>query len=368
MTAFARDVQMVVINGHRMVSLRTFGETFGATIDYDNNRDGVCISLDYQNVNLVPYSRIAWINDRRVALDSPMVIIDDVTYVPIDFLCDAFDFSSNWLDADQFQIVIRSRPAFRIILVRDIDWGRRQHQWRYSYNARDYANMHYGTDRNNNTHDDRNNGGHDRDNNSDRDQRPNNDWRQGKNSLPPRVDNGSRPPIKPRQNIDPRPKDTPRQYNGTRPQDTPRQYNGTRQQDTPRQYNNTRPQGTPRQYNGTLQQDTPRQYNDTRPQDTPRQYNGTRPQDTPRQYNDTRSQDASRQYNNSTPARRPGTTQERDTTNVPARKDSRYQSGNTTPQEKQSVTDRKNSKAKLDAKSQKSDKNTKNDREERKDK
>ena len=135
--ACAANLQTVVINGQTMVSLRSFGDTFNAVIDYNDGRDDVAIAIGNRTVEMIPYARMAWIDGHEVTLDAPMVIIDDVAYVPIRFLCDAFGLDCDW----DRQVVCIPRTEERVILVLDDGWSRQRHVWRYRYDCHDFSNF-----------------------------------------------------------------------------------------------------------------------------------------------------------------------------------------------------------------------------------
>jgi len=137
LAAHAGESSIVVVNGHSMVALRTFGQRFGAAIDYDNGRQAISVAMGGRAVDLVPYRRTAWIGDRVYTLEQPVVIIDDVTYVPLSFMCSAFDLRCDWDNANR-QVIIIGLSAERMVFVRDDGWGRRAHVWRRDYDIHDY--------------------------------------------------------------------------------------------------------------------------------------------------------------------------------------------------------------------------------------
>lgn len=139
LAALADGVNVVVINRQPMIPLRAVCDTWGAVIDYDGGRDAISISLNDRCVSMIPYSQTAWIDGRVVALDAPVVIIDDVTYVPVRFLCDAFDMDCQCSEADQHVVIINRRTRACFTLVIDVGWPQRRHVMRHDYNCRDYC-------------------------------------------------------------------------------------------------------------------------------------------------------------------------------------------------------------------------------------
>ncbi|MHB9025891.1 MAG: copper amine oxidase N-terminal domain-containing protein [Armatimonadota bacterium] len=140
--AVAQSAEVVMINKRPMISLRVFAETFGARIDYDRGRADLSIALGGRTVYLRPYRTYAWIDSRRCNLDSPVVIIDHVTYLPAHFIFDAFGLRSDWRDRDTRVIVHNrwNRPSISLVL--NLTWGKRPHAWQRTDDCRIYANYH----------------------------------------------------------------------------------------------------------------------------------------------------------------------------------------------------------------------------------
>ena len=139
--AHAGGNEIVTINGHSMMPLRTFSQRFGAVIDYDNGRQAISVAMGNRYVDLVPYSTTAWIEQTPCRLDAPVVIIDDTTYVPVQFMCQAFGLGYSWDNADQ-QVVIVTQYQAPVVFGLDFGWTSRAHVWRHDYDGRDY--MRYG--------------------------------------------------------------------------------------------------------------------------------------------------------------------------------------------------------------------------------
>ncbi len=132
------------VNGQPMISLATFSDQFGAVVGFDDTLQATTISLGDVTVSFIPYSSTALLNGNVVELDCPMVIIDDITYLPLHFLCEAFNLNCSWGSADQ-QVVIFS-PCNRqsITLCQDIAWGCRRHVWQsYPGNYDKYSHFVY---------------------------------------------------------------------------------------------------------------------------------------------------------------------------------------------------------------------------------
>jgi len=139
----AYEAQAVVINGQQMMSLNAFGESFGAVIDYDCTRDGISISLCSRTVVMVPYSNTAWIDGVPCTLATPVVIIDDVTYVPLNFLCTAFNLNYN-CPSNCAPVVINPVTQQCVTLIIDTGWCSFPHIWCYNFSCCHYRNFYCG--------------------------------------------------------------------------------------------------------------------------------------------------------------------------------------------------------------------------------
>ncbi len=122
-----------------MMALDTFSNQFGAAVGYDDSQQAITISLGNQTVSFVPYGTTAWINGTQVALDSPVVIVDGITYLPLDFLCSVYNLGCTWGNNNAQVEIINVYTGQPIIFYTDFGWGARRHVWRYHYNYNDYA-------------------------------------------------------------------------------------------------------------------------------------------------------------------------------------------------------------------------------------
>lgn len=130
------DARMVNIDGHTMVRLRAFCHQFGALSDYDANSNTYSVSRNGTTVYLVPYSTTAWINDNQVELKHIPVIIDDTMYVPLRFMCRAFNLDCTWGPGFAQVVIVDGFTHLQINWVRDDGWGARQHIWLHPDNFR----------------------------------------------------------------------------------------------------------------------------------------------------------------------------------------------------------------------------------------
>ena len=139
--AHAVNLQMVMINGHAMVALNTFADYFGASVGYDGGRSSAYISLNGQSCYFVPYSTEGYIGNQLVQLETPVVIVDGTTYLPISFLCSGFSLGCTWNPSYQSVVVYQPATQTQFFFVLDFAWGYRSHYFERGYSPRDYANF-----------------------------------------------------------------------------------------------------------------------------------------------------------------------------------------------------------------------------------
>lgn len=111
----AHATEAFVYGGRTFVPLRTVGESFGASVQYDSRSKGVSISLDYRKVNMTVDSPRAHVGDRVVVLDSPAVVAGGVCYVPARFVSDTFGFGITWSSGQI--IVVHPKTKKRVVLA-----------------------------------------------------------------------------------------------------------------------------------------------------------------------------------------------------------------------------------------------------------
>ncbi len=138
--AQAADLKVEVINRHHMVSLSSFADKFGAVVDYDSEREGISMKLGDRTVDMIPYNRTAWVNGVAVTLDQPVVIVDDVTYLPLRFMCETYGLGYTCNDADSQVVVVDSYTHESCFFVVDWGWSRCDHVWCYDFDCRGYHN------------------------------------------------------------------------------------------------------------------------------------------------------------------------------------------------------------------------------------
>ena len=139
LAAQAAPRHMIYVNGHAMISLRAFTHHIGAVVGYDLGRGAITVTRDVRTVYLTPYSTTAWINDQPTAIRHPVLIIDDVTYVPLRFMCHAFELDCTWsADRTKAFILVNVETNERLEFDRDDTWSQRPHITQHEFDYHTY--------------------------------------------------------------------------------------------------------------------------------------------------------------------------------------------------------------------------------------
>jgi len=104
------DVAPIIENDRTMVPLRVISENLGASVYWDNAQRTVRITNSSKTILLKINDKEAIINDQAVPLDSPAIIVNDRTMVPLRFIGESLGAEVFW-DNDQRRVSItRGQP------------------------------------------------------------------------------------------------------------------------------------------------------------------------------------------------------------------------------------------------------------------
>ena len=90
------DTPPTIINGRVLVPMRKIFETLGCEILWDSDTSTVTAVKGETKIKLGIGENTALVNDDTVSLDSPGVIMNNRTLVPIRFIADALDMNVEW--------------------------------------------------------------------------------------------------------------------------------------------------------------------------------------------------------------------------------------------------------------------------------
>ena len=107
---FAENAQPMVYKGRVMVPMRGIFEALGATLTYDPTTRTVEAQRNNEAVGLTFGSRIAKKNGAEILLDTPPMIIKNVTYVPMRFIAESLGAKLAY-DKANMKLEIVTDPA-----------------------------------------------------------------------------------------------------------------------------------------------------------------------------------------------------------------------------------------------------------------
>ena len=111
-----RATAPVIQNGRTLVPIRAIMESFGGSVDWDNESRTVTLGYRDDTIKLTIDSTSAYINDKHETLDVPPQIIGGRTMLPIRFVAEGFDFDVLWI-AEYSCIAISNYHAADSIVV-----------------------------------------------------------------------------------------------------------------------------------------------------------------------------------------------------------------------------------------------------------
>lgn len=136
------DVSPVIINGRTMIPLRAIFEYFGANVEWNADTRGIYAYLGSVNVSMHVGRESAIINDKKVTLDSPPVIADGRTLVPVRVVAEAFYANVGW-DADTKTVIITTPyPKKDTKPYKEFD------KYNFSTSKSDFENFRFSIDKN----------------------------------------------------------------------------------------------------------------------------------------------------------------------------------------------------------------------------
>lgn len=97
----AFSVPPTQVNGRIMVPLRGIFEALGAQVDWDPTTKMISAIKGDTDVHLSIGNRDAILNGKSIRLDTPAMIIDGRTMVPLRFVSEALGANVQWFEATQ---------------------------------------------------------------------------------------------------------------------------------------------------------------------------------------------------------------------------------------------------------------------------
>ena len=107
----SNDVAPKVVNDRTMLPARFVAENLGANVEWDGDKHLVTITGKHiktgENITILIYidSDIAYVNGKKIRLDSPAFVENDRTYTPVRFISEELGASVEWLQ-EELRVVI----------------------------------------------------------------------------------------------------------------------------------------------------------------------------------------------------------------------------------------------------------------------
>ncbi len=136
------DVSPAIINGRTMVPLRAIFEYFGAKIEWWQDTKRIYAYLGSVYISMSVGRESAVINAEKVTLDSPAVIIDGRTLVPVRVIAEAFDAEVSWIAETKTVVITTPYPKKDTEPLKEFD------KYKISTSKSDFENFDFVIDEN----------------------------------------------------------------------------------------------------------------------------------------------------------------------------------------------------------------------------
>ena len=91
------DVPPQIVNGRTFVPFRLIAEAININVSWDSNTRTISASDGNTRITLQANNKIAMVNDQPLTLDTPPIIVNGRTLVPLRFFSEAFGCKVNWV-------------------------------------------------------------------------------------------------------------------------------------------------------------------------------------------------------------------------------------------------------------------------------
>ena len=104
------DVPPMIINDRTMVPMRAIFEALGAEVSWDDSTKTVTAEKSGTSIRLIIGAALAAVGSKAYDLDSPAVIVDNRTLVPIRFVSEALGAKVDW-DSSSYTVTVSTGKA-----------------------------------------------------------------------------------------------------------------------------------------------------------------------------------------------------------------------------------------------------------------
>jgi len=99
------DVNPFLISGTTYVPIRFIGEALGAEVSWDDFAATAAISADETIITLPIGKNNAFINDKAVSIEHGILLVNDRTFAPARFICEALGAAVSW-DGTHLTVIV----------------------------------------------------------------------------------------------------------------------------------------------------------------------------------------------------------------------------------------------------------------------
>ena len=103
------DVAPFIRNGRTMVPIRAIAEAFGAKVNWKAATETVEIQVDNLFISMQIGNPVAMVGKKVTALDSPPIIENGRTFVPLRFIAESFGAEVEWVAETRTIIIYYSK-------------------------------------------------------------------------------------------------------------------------------------------------------------------------------------------------------------------------------------------------------------------
>ncbi len=111
----------VIINDRTMIPARAVFEGMGAKVSWDGNKRKVGINYGDITIEMVIDEKKAKINGKEVILDSPSVILNDRTLIPLRFVGESIGAKVSW-NGDERMVLIETEEKIPPIIIDGVEF------------------------------------------------------------------------------------------------------------------------------------------------------------------------------------------------------------------------------------------------------
>ncbi len=111
----------VIINDRTMIPARALFEKMGATVSWDGDKRKVGVICGETEIEMIIDKSTAKVNKKEVTLDSPAVIINGRTLIPLRFVGESIGAKVSW-DGEERKVLIETKEKDPPIIIESVEF------------------------------------------------------------------------------------------------------------------------------------------------------------------------------------------------------------------------------------------------------